>query len=116
MPISNKIPPKTKMDRLKFKLEIVEESAAFPPTYKSILTDEEDNSVVIPPTKNRIVIIHCCTCHGIYLGHSRIKGLTCIAIFDVLMTFQDLASADLKTTKAVRKHVKNAMVIYTCQK
>ncbi|GFT91475.1 uncharacterized protein TNCV_4286241 [Trichonephila clavipes] len=43
--ISNKIPPRIKMDRLKFKLEIVETLAASPPTNKSILT-HEDNSVV----------------------------------------------------------------------
>ncbi|GFT59901.1 transposable element Tc1 transposase [Trichonephila clavipes] len=43
----------------------------------------------------------------------RLKGLTCIAIFDVLMTFQGLESADMKTTKAVRKHaVKNAMGLF----
>ncbi|GFT04186.1 transposable element Tcb2 transposase [Trichonephila clavipes] len=35
-----------------------------------------------------------------YPGHFRIKGLACIAIFDVLMTFHGLASADLKITKA----------------
>ncbi|GFS80827.1 uncharacterized protein TNCV_1334551 [Trichonephila clavipes] len=49
--ISNKIPLKIKMDRLKFKLEIVEELSAFPFTNKSILTDDEDNSVVIPLVK-----------------------------------------------------------------
>ncbi|GFV56586.1 putative DD41D transposase [Trichonephila clavipes] len=36
------------MDRLKFKLEIFEALSASPPTNKSILTDHEDNSVVIP--------------------------------------------------------------------
>ncbi|GFV37875.1 hypothetical protein TNCV_2662881 [Trichonephila clavipes] len=35
----------------------------------------------------------------------RIKGLTCIAVFDALTTFQGLASANLKTTKSVRKDV-----------
>ncbi|GFX05587.1 uncharacterized protein TNCV_3434911 [Trichonephila clavipes] len=45
--ISNKIPPKIKMDRLKFKLEIVKVLAASPPTKKRILTDNEDNNVVI---------------------------------------------------------------------
>ncbi|GFV41695.1 hypothetical protein TNCV_3628461 [Trichonephila clavipes] len=106
------------MDRLKFKLEIVEPLSASPPTKKSILDDDEDNSVVIPlAKKDRSVIITCYTCHGFYPGHSRIKCLTCIAIFDVLITFQSLASADLSTTKVVGKHVvKNAMVIYTCQK
>ncbi|GFX74898.1 uncharacterized protein TNCV_1844701 [Trichonephila clavipes] len=49
--MSNKIPVKMKMDRLKFKLEIVEALSAFPPTNKSILTDDEDNSVVIPLAK-----------------------------------------------------------------
>ncbi|PRD23606.1 UNVERIFIED_CONTAM: hypothetical protein NCL1_45926 [Trichonephila clavipes] len=40
--------------------------------------------------------------------------MTCTAVFDVLLTFQGLASADLKTTKAVRKHVvKNAMIHLT---
>ncbi|GFU45241.1 uncharacterized protein TNCV_4236471 [Trichonephila clavipes] len=34
--ISNKIPPKIKMDRLKFKLEIVETLAVSPPTDKNI--------------------------------------------------------------------------------
>ncbi|GFW08484.1 DUF4817 domain-containing protein [Trichonephila clavipes] len=39
-----------------------------------------------------------------------IKGLSCIAILDVLVTFQGFASANLKTKKAVRKHVvKKAM-------
>ncbi|GFX07532.1 hypothetical protein TNCV_5092431 [Trichonephila clavipes] len=36
------------MDCLKFKLEIVEALSASPPTIKGILTDDEDNSVVIP--------------------------------------------------------------------
>ncbi|GFX69168.1 uncharacterized protein TNCV_3563441 [Trichonephila clavipes] len=49
--ISNKIPLKIKMDRLKFKLEIDEALSPFPPTNKSILTDDEDNSVVIPLRK-----------------------------------------------------------------
>ncbi|GFX00599.1 transposase [Trichonephila clavipes] len=49
--ISNKIPLKIKMDRLKLKLEIVEALSATPPTNKSILTDNEDNSVVIPLAK-----------------------------------------------------------------
>ncbi|GFW41006.1 uncharacterized protein TNCV_414151 [Trichonephila clavipes] len=35
-----------------------------------------------------------------------IPGLTFIALFDVLITFQGLESADLKTTKSVRKNVK----------
>ncbi|GFV77138.1 hypothetical protein TNCV_1771501 [Trichonephila clavipes] len=39
------------MDLLKFKLEIVEALSASPPTNKSILTDDEDNSVVIPLAK-----------------------------------------------------------------
>ncbi|GFX61571.1 uncharacterized protein TNCV_2745461 [Trichonephila clavipes] len=49
--ISNKIPVKIKMDRLKFKLEIVEALSVSPPTNRSILTDDEDNSVVIPLAK-----------------------------------------------------------------
>ncbi|GFV04829.1 uncharacterized protein TNCV_5047931 [Trichonephila clavipes] len=49
--ISNKIPLKIKMDRLKFKLEIVEALSTSPPTKKSILTDDEVNSVVIPLAK-----------------------------------------------------------------
>ncbi|GFW69246.1 hypothetical protein TNCV_2366241 [Trichonephila clavipes] len=106
------------MDRLKFKLEIVGALSASPPTNTSILTVDEDNSVVIPLEK-RLKIYNPPATHGLefYSGHSRIKGLTCIAISDVLTTFQGLASADFKTTKAVRKRVvKNAMVIYTCQK
>ncbi|GFU26243.1 hypothetical protein TNCV_5106531 [Trichonephila clavipes] len=46
--ISNKIPPKIKMDRLKFKLEIIEALADSPPTNKNILTYDGDNSAVIP--------------------------------------------------------------------
>ncbi|GFX51123.1 uncharacterized protein TNCV_2734741 [Trichonephila clavipes] len=49
--ISNKIPLKIKMDRLKFKLEIVEALSTSPPNKKSILTDDEDNSAVIPLSK-----------------------------------------------------------------
>ncbi|GFW05431.1 uncharacterized protein TNCV_3359481 [Trichonephila clavipes] len=49
--ISNKIPLKIKMDRLKFKLEIVEALSASSPTNNSILIDDEDNSVVIPLAK-----------------------------------------------------------------
>ncbi|GFT16624.1 multidrug resistance-associated protein 1 [Trichonephila clavipes] len=49
--ISNKTPQKIKMDRLKFKLEKVEALAVSPPTNKSILTNDEDNSVVIPFVK-----------------------------------------------------------------
>ncbi|GFS56903.1 uncharacterized protein TNCV_2661131 [Trichonephila clavipes] len=49
--ISNKILPKIKMDRLKFKLEIFEALPASPPTNKSVLTDDEDNGVVIPLVK-----------------------------------------------------------------
>ncbi|GFX54817.1 uncharacterized protein TNCV_2557031 [Trichonephila clavipes] len=49
--ISNKIPLKIKMDRLKFKLEIVEALSATSPTNRSTLTNEEDNSVVIPLAK-----------------------------------------------------------------
>ncbi|GFV69526.1 uncharacterized protein TNCV_2779431 [Trichonephila clavipes] len=48
---ANRIPLKIKMDRLKFKLEIVEALSASPPTNKCILTDDEDKSVVIPLTK-----------------------------------------------------------------
>ncbi|GFW76706.1 uncharacterized protein TNCV_4944231 [Trichonephila clavipes] len=47
--ISNKIPKKIKMNRLKCKLEIVEALSASPPTNKSILTDDE--CVVIPFVK-----------------------------------------------------------------
>ncbi|GFT32098.1 hypothetical protein TNCV_3469001 [Trichonephila clavipes] len=39
------------MDRLKFKLGIVEALAASPPANKSVLTDDEDNSVAIPLAK-----------------------------------------------------------------
>ncbi|PRD29558.1 UNVERIFIED_CONTAM: hypothetical protein NCL1_29024 [Trichonephila clavipes] len=61
--------------------------------------------------KIEALLSSCYTCQGFYLGHSRIKVLTYIAIFDVLMTFRGLASADLKTTTAVRKlFVKNAMI------
>ncbi|GFW06504.1 hypothetical protein TNCV_2188371 [Trichonephila clavipes] len=44
--ISNKIPPKIKMDLLKFKLEIAKARAlaTSPPTNKCILTDDEANS------------------------------------------------------------------------
>ncbi|GFV81073.1 uncharacterized protein TNCV_2270571 [Trichonephila clavipes] len=49
--ISYKIPLKFKMDRLKFKLEIVEALSDSPPTKRSILTDDEDNSVIIPLAK-----------------------------------------------------------------
>ncbi|GFS71941.1 uncharacterized protein TNCV_1702151 [Trichonephila clavipes] len=49
--ISNHVPLKIKMDRSKFKLEIIEALSASPPTNKSILTDDEDNSVVIPLAK-----------------------------------------------------------------
>ncbi|GFX00640.1 uncharacterized protein TNCV_2236471 [Trichonephila clavipes] len=49
--ILNKIPLKIKMDGLKLKLEIVEALRGSPPTNKSILTDDEDNNVVIPLTK-----------------------------------------------------------------
>ncbi|GFX34789.1 uncharacterized protein TNCV_2515041 [Trichonephila clavipes] len=49
--ISNNIPLKIKMERLTFKLEIVKVLSASPPTNKSILTVDEDNSVVIPLTK-----------------------------------------------------------------
>ncbi|GFW83636.1 uncharacterized protein TNCV_2204851 [Trichonephila clavipes] len=47
---SNKIPVKMKMDRLKFKLEIVEALLASPPTNK-ITPTTEDNSLVIPLAK-----------------------------------------------------------------
>ncbi|GFT02200.1 uncharacterized protein TNCV_84591 [Trichonephila clavipes] len=49
--ISNKIPLKIKMDHLKFKLEIVEALSASPPTNRSILANDEDNSVIIPLAK-----------------------------------------------------------------
>ncbi|GFV67755.1 uncharacterized protein TNCV_4624351 [Trichonephila clavipes] len=49
--ISKKTPIKIKMDRLKFKLVIVEMLSASPPSNKSILTDDEDNSVVITLAK-----------------------------------------------------------------
>ncbi|GFW63590.1 uncharacterized protein TNCV_4328781 [Trichonephila clavipes] len=49
--ISNKIPLNIKIDRLKFKLEIVEELSASPITNKSILAVDEVNSVVIPLSK-----------------------------------------------------------------
>ncbi|GFU63793.1 uncharacterized protein TNCV_3321901 [Trichonephila clavipes] len=49
--MTNKIPLKIQMDRLQFKLEIAEALSASPPTNKSILTDDEDNSVVIPLAK-----------------------------------------------------------------
>ncbi|GFV62047.1 transposable element Tcb1 transposase [Trichonephila clavipes] len=39
------------MDRLKFKFEVIEALSASPPTNKSILTDDEDKSVVIPLAK-----------------------------------------------------------------
>ncbi|GFX28978.1 hypothetical protein TNCV_3030211 [Trichonephila clavipes] len=45
------MPPQIKMDRLKFKLEIVEALSASPPTNKSILIDDDDNPVVIPLAK-----------------------------------------------------------------
>ncbi|GFX96951.1 uncharacterized protein TNCV_1996831 [Trichonephila clavipes] len=97
--------------------EIFEALSASPPTNKSILTDDEGNSVVIPLAERSKRYNPPAIYVMAFTGHSRIKGLTCIAIFDVLMTFQGLASADLKTRKAVRKHVKkNAMVFYTCQK
>ncbi|GFX10999.1 hypothetical protein TNCV_512591 [Trichonephila clavipes] len=49
--ISNKIPQNINLDRLIFKLEIVEALAASPPTNKSIFTDDKVNSVVIPLSK-----------------------------------------------------------------
>ncbi|GFY05068.1 uncharacterized protein TNCV_562001 [Trichonephila clavipes] len=49
--ISSKIPPKIKVDRMTFRLEVVGALSAFPPTNKSILTDDEDNNVVIPLVK-----------------------------------------------------------------
>ncbi|GFU84562.1 transposable element Tc3 transposase [Trichonephila clavipes] len=49
--ISNKIPLKIKTDPLKFKLEVIEALSASPPINKSILTDDEDNTVVIPLAK-----------------------------------------------------------------
>ncbi|GFV91936.1 uncharacterized protein TNCV_2976071 [Trichonephila clavipes] len=49
--ISNKIPLKIKMDCLKLKLEIVEALSVSPPANKSIFTDDEDNSVVVPLAK-----------------------------------------------------------------
>ncbi|GFW04056.1 uncharacterized protein TNCV_2051721 [Trichonephila clavipes] len=49
--ISNKIPLNIEIDRLRFKLEIVEALLVSPPTNKSVLTDDEDNSVVIPLAK-----------------------------------------------------------------
>ncbi|GFX15538.1 uncharacterized protein TNCV_3304671 [Trichonephila clavipes] len=48
---SNEVPLKIEMDGLKFKLEIVEALSASSPTIKSFLTDDEDNSVVIPLVK-----------------------------------------------------------------
>ncbi|GFV35981.1 uncharacterized protein TNCV_2867391 [Trichonephila clavipes] len=45
--ISNKIPLKVKT----FKVDIVEALSASPPTNKSVLTDDEDNSVVITLAK-----------------------------------------------------------------
>ncbi|GFW65239.1 hypothetical protein TNCV_395051 [Trichonephila clavipes] len=103
------------MDRLQYKLGIFEALSACLPTNKSILTDDEDNRVVIPLVKrwNHYNPPSFNPCHGFYPGYSRIKGLTCIVIIDVLMTFQDLTSADLKTTRAIPKHVvKNAMVLF----
>ncbi|GFX03870.1 hypothetical protein TNCV_4677751 [Trichonephila clavipes] len=44
--ISNKIPPKIKMDFIKFKFEVAEVLAESPPTNKSIFTDDEDDSAV----------------------------------------------------------------------
>ncbi|GFW58626.1 hypothetical protein TNCV_1579581 [Trichonephila clavipes] len=101
------------MDHLKFKLEIVEALSASPPTNKSILTDDEDNRSVIPLAKrSKLYNPPAMYVMAFIMSHSRIKGLTCIALFDVFMAFQGLASADLKTTKAVRKHVvKNAVVV-----
>ncbi|GFX97139.1 transposable element Tcb2 transposase [Trichonephila clavipes] len=49
--ISNRTPLKIKMDRLKLKLELVESLSASPPTSKSVETDYEGNSVVIPFAK-----------------------------------------------------------------
>ncbi|GFV44591.1 hypothetical protein TNCV_2006621 [Trichonephila clavipes] len=49
--MSNQIPPQINADCLKFKLEIVEALAASPPSNNSILTDDEDNSIVIPLAK-----------------------------------------------------------------
>ncbi|GFW58890.1 hypothetical protein TNCV_4047281 [Trichonephila clavipes] len=59
--------------------------------------------------KDRSVKSACYTCYAFYPSHARIKGMSCITIFDVLMTFQGLASADLKAVKAVR----NCQVIYS---
>ncbi|GFS96841.1 uncharacterized protein TNCV_4177551 [Trichonephila clavipes] len=49
--MSNEIPLKIKMDRLKFKLETAEALSASLPTSKRILTDEEDNRDIIPLAK-----------------------------------------------------------------
>ncbi|GFW52103.1 uncharacterized protein TNCV_2819721 [Trichonephila clavipes] len=50
--VSNKFPPKIKTDRFKLKLRDSRSAlAASPPTNKSILTDDEDNNVVIPLAK-----------------------------------------------------------------
>ncbi|GFU59262.1 hypothetical protein TNCV_4197861 [Trichonephila clavipes] len=49
--ISNEIAPKIKIAFLKFKLEIAEALTTSLPTNKSIIADDEDNSVVIPPAK-----------------------------------------------------------------
>ncbi|GFY05604.1 hypothetical protein TNCV_4402711 [Trichonephila clavipes] len=51
MPYRKKLFPKIKMDRLKFKLDIDEALAASPHTNKGILTDDEDNSAMIPLAK-----------------------------------------------------------------
>ncbi|GFX10394.1 uncharacterized protein TNCV_1867891 [Trichonephila clavipes] len=50
--ISHEIPLKIKMERLKFKLEIVEALSASPPNNKSISTDDEDNNVLVPLEKS----------------------------------------------------------------
>ncbi|GFU82935.1 hypothetical protein TNCV_2967541 [Trichonephila clavipes] len=93
------------MDRLKFKLEIVEALSTSPPTKKSILTDDEVNSVVIPLAKRSKLYNPAAVNVMAFILAIQDKRLDMYSPFDVLMTFQGLARSDLKTTKAVRKHV-----------
>ncbi|GFT91968.1 uncharacterized protein TNCV_124981 [Trichonephila clavipes] len=115
--ISNKISPKFKMDRLKFKLEIVEALAASPRTNKNILTDKDNSVVKSHSQKDRSVMIHLLYISCFYIGHSRIKRLDTFIHFRCVDDILRSRKSRLKTKKAVRRHlVKNATNIYAYPK
>ncbi|GFX34318.1 hypothetical protein TNCV_3226651 [Trichonephila clavipes] len=82
------------MDRLKFELAIVKALSASPPTNKRILTDDEDNSVVIPLARRskryNPPFIHVMA----FTWPFQDKRLSMTICFDVLMIFLSLTSAD----------------------